>query len=338
MVAGGGAARADNPFGLMLWPKPGQDLGIVAARAAALGVAWFRPPPLFVDRWKADTPCPACREVSRSGLTLVVTLRNGGRDAMPRRPSTPPKDLDAYRQAVSAVIDIWKPGMLVVENEEDKPLLYSDGRTPGVWDSGGATAQGYARELAVACEEAHAHKILCANGGLSSEAAAALTWMVLLEDGRTDQACDFAKRTFYTSTDPKAGMVLCAYRTAGEVPAQLRQQLLGSAEQLVPVYRNSAIDAVNFHWYGRDAATLAQAADALARLTGKAVMSNEIGQRRWDADPANVRPLLRAAVAAKLKLAVWFSVDSDDTVSLFDDDGTLRPAGSEFAHQMSGRK
>jgi hypothetical protein len=43
-------------------------------------------------------------------------------------------------------------------------------------------------------------------------------------------------------------------------------------------------------------------------------------------------------MAGHLLAAIWFSNDGADTQSLFDAAGRLRPAGEEFAHQMSGRK
>jgi hypothetical protein len=122
------------------------------------------------------------------------------------------------------------------------------------------------------------------------------------------------------------------------VPEEVTAALLQNADRFLAIYKRAPIDAVNFHWYGHDATVLATVADALARATGKPVLSNEIGQWRWDAGPANVQPLLRAAVAAKLKLAIWYSLDTPNTASLFNQDGSLRRTGVEFARQMSGRK
>lgn len=76
---------------------------------------------------------------------------------------------------------------------------------------------------------------------------------------------------------------------------------------------------------------------ALGHITGKPAMSNEIGQRSA-ADPNDVRPLLRAAIAAHIKVAIWYSIDTSNTRSLFEPDGRLRPAGWEFQRQMSGFK
>ena len=148
----------------------------------------------------------------------------------------------------------------------------------------------------------------------------------------------FARRALYTEDEPEAGVALCRYRTVAEVPPERRDALLKNADRLIPVYRAAPIDAVNFHWYGHDAGALATTAAILGQLTGKPVLSNEIGQRPWDVTPARVRPLMRAAFAAQLKAAIWYSIDSPFSRSLFEESGALRPSGLEFAKQMSGRK
>jgi len=307
-------ARADNPFGLMLWPQSGQDVTFAAARAAALGVVWFRPPALFLDRWKDDSDCQACRTLQRSGLKLAITIRNGGRDSLPRRPSKPPTDLKAYSHSVGAMLDKWKPAMLVVEDEEDQPLRYD-------WELDDMP-HAYGKELEAACAVAHARQISCANGGLSYDSVALLTWSVLAKE-HLAMACDYARRALPGRPS------LCG----GGAPAELK-----NAEKLLEIYRDSPIDAVNIHWYGADATAFAQSIEIIGRLTGKPVMSNEIALTRTHPDPHHVRPLMRAAMAGHLTIAIWFSVDAADSLSLFDENGVLRPAGEEFAHQMSGRK
>ncbi|MDR3436068.1 hypothetical protein [Telmatospirillum sp.] len=326
------SAMAENPFGIMLWPGSQDDLSLLAARARGLGVAWFRPPAVFLDRWKTGSSCAPCASPARAGLKVALTVRNGGRDYAPRRPSTAPGDPEGYKRTLASVLDVWKPDILVVENEENNPQFYQAGTT------GGELAAAYLRELTLACGVAHAKGVACANGGLSGDAAAAITWLALLERGPPETACDFAKRAFYDDANSQTGGKLCIYQTPAQVPAALTASLLREADLLLPVYRSAPIDRVNIHWYGHDAGVFANVASVLSRATGKPVMSNEIGQWRWDADPIFVRPLLRAAFAAGINPAIWFSIDTPATVSLFNEDGSLRPGGKEFTHQMSGRK
>ena len=321
LLTAGLAAQADNPFGVALWPAPGQDMAMMAARAGALEVAFYAPPPLYVDRFRPDPNCPACKALSRSGLSVVLTVRNTGRDSAPRRPSAPPEDFDAYGRTVAAMLDQWRPVLLVVEEEENR--LYRFAGTP----------IDYRKELETACKVAHDRGVRCANGGLSFESVTAVAWLALLRGGKADQACDFSRRALYERADG-----LCAYRRAQDVPPDLRERLLQGADQLLPIYRDAPIDAVNFRWNGGDAAALAQTIEALGKATGKPVITSEMSLRRADSDPSHVRPLMRAAMAGGLAVAIWDSRDGEDSTALFDEEGRLRPAGQEFAHQMSGRK
>ncbi len=319
LLAGIPPALANNPFGLMLWPAAGEPLSLLAARAAGLGVAWFRPPAVFIDRWRPGTPCPDCAALRHLGLNIVLTVRSDNRDAR----AVP---MQSYKTILASVLDAWNPAVLVIENEENLSPRYS------------AAPDLYAIELAAGCALAHARGIACANGGLSADAAASLAWFTLLDDGKPDQACDFARNAFYGEADRQAGASLCAYRASKDVPAAQRARMLAGADRLMPIYRAAPIDVLNFHWHGHDAATLATTANLLSRLSGKPTMSNDIRLRPWDADPMFVRPLLRAAFASQLKVAVWYSLDTAGSVSLFNDDGSLRPTGAAFARQMSGRK
>ena len=293
----------------------------MAARAGALEVAWFRPPTLYVDRWRSEPNCPACRALAKTGLSVVLVVRNTGRDAAPRRPSAPPEDAEAYARIVGAMLDQWRPALLVVEEEENRLYRFA------------GTAVDYRKELETACKTAHDRKIACANGGLSYEGVTAATWLQLLKDGKPDIACDYAKRAFYE----RLGTV-CGFRRAEDVPPDLREKLLQGADGLLPIYKAAPLDSVNFRWNCGDAVALAQTIEAIGRVTGKPVISTDLGLRRGDSDPRHVRPVMRAAMAGGMKAAIWTSADSEDSTALFDEQGRLSPAGQEFAHQMSGRK
>lgn len=313
------AARADNPFGVMLFPNPGEGLDLMLARARGLGIDWFRPPTISIEDWPGDGACPACGAYFKSGLRLAIAVRATG-EASESAPSRPPANLDAFSKTLASAIAAWHPAFVAVEGSENDPRLY---KAPG------DLVAAYGAELSAACAVAHAAKAACANGGLTGISAAALLWWAALADGDADRACEFAQRAL-------PGRELCAYRKAAEVPAQVKAQLIGSADRLLALYRSAPIDTVNFHWFGTDARAFAETADYLAKVTGKPVVSNEIGLRRGADDPALVRPLLRAARAEGLRLAIWYSLDTADTVSLFGRDGRLRPTGWEFQRQLSG--
>jgi len=319
-------ARAENPYGVMMWPVAGfQDFSVALARSAGLGVAWFRPTNVYIDRLPKSGACSECTALLRSPLRLALTVRNAPGAG---RPSTPPSDMEDYKRRLGTILDLWKPQLLVVEQEEDLPATYS------ALD----VSKAYAQQLEAACQVAHARSILCTNGGLSYEATSVLIWLAFADRGKMEQACAYARGTLYQKGRPDAGAILCPKGGQILIDSKARSDQLALARKLLDVYKKSPIDAVNFHWYGHDAGTLSETVDMLKRLTSKPVLSNEMGQRPWDAEPGRVRALLRAAFASQMVTAIWLSMDTQNTVSLFDEDGSLRPAGKEFAHQMSGRK
>lgn len=323
-----GPARADNPFGVMLTPLPGESPDMTLARARGLGVDWIRPPDLYLDHWRADAPCPLCSLYRNSGLRLALVVKAQGQDWPVHKPSSPPSDIRAYQAALGAALDAWKPVLVIVEDGENEAATL---------ENPGDHYADYLREMNAACAVAHARKMFCTNGGLSSRSVAAAYWLSLLERGQADQACDFAKRTFYGEKDNQAGQSLCAYHRPEDVPAPLRHQILADADQLLALYRGGPLDVVNFHWFIRDARALSQMVEYITSVTGKPVVSSEMGQWNWDAAPAHVRPLLRAAFAAQMQMVIWYSIESANTASLFGPDGLLRPTGWEFQRQLRGK-
>lgn len=309
----------------------------VFAKVRELGATHFRPPEVMVDQWLAagGGQRAAAGRLRQSGLKLILTVRNNGHNARGREriPTSPPKDLKRYQEAIAEILDAYRPKVLVVENEENAPPFYYDGTRRGVWDSpedGIDTVRAYARQLFAACEVAHERGVLCTNGGLTSGAAAALTWFYYLEQDQPKRACDFARRAFYTRQDPRAGERYCQARSAAQVPAKLRDKIVRIARPLLEVYRRAPTDLVNFHWYIHDPQALQEAVRYLRTATGKGVMTNEIGQWQWDADPAAVQPLLQALTDAQVRYAVWFSIDTGHARGLVNQDGSLRPNGEAF--------
>jgi hypothetical protein len=318
-VAPATRSAPNNPYGVMMFPNPGEDFDLVLARARGLGVSWYRPPTIALLHWMIGAPCPVCAVYGRSGLKLAVTIRNTG-DPYAQQPSPPPDDLSKFQKSTASIVATMRPSIVAIENEENSPVFYAGGADWG---------HTYAGELSAGCAAAHEYHIACTNGGLTGEAAAALTWLSYLEHGQPDRACDFAQRAL-----PREK--LCDYHAASDVPAALKQRLIGPAGVLLNLYRTLPLDYVNFHWFGADSRAFAETAAFLAQATGKWAITNEFGQLRNEADPKLVRPLLRAVVAETMPLAIWYSVDTAETESLFGKDGRLRPTGWEFQRQLSG--
>lgn len=328
LLAAAGPARAYyNPYGVMVQPLANESPDMALARARGLGVAWLRPPDVYLSRWSANAPCPLCALYRDSGLNLALVVRAQGQDWPTHRPSSPPTDLAAYQSALGGLLDAWRPRLLIVEESENDPSSLGNV---------GPDHDAYLRELNAACAVAHARRMFCTNGGLSSRSAAAALWLDLLSKGDTAKACDFAVRVFYTEDDPDAGKALCAYKTPAEVPQSWRTTVLAEADRLLARYRDTPIDVVNFHWFIHDAQALSQAVEFVTRVTGKPAVSSEAGQWTWDAAPGHVRPILRAAMAAQMQMLIWYSVETDNTASLFGSDGLLRPAGWEYQRQLRG--
>jgi hypothetical protein len=148
------AGAAENPFGVMLPSRLVRSKeGIQLARE--LGAVYLRPDSVFLEGRPAV--CGVCDAARSRGLRLVLTVRNNGPQA-----TTPPADLESYQRAVAAVLDQYRPAILVVENEENSALFYR------------GTPEAYASQLKAACEAAHRKGIRCTNGGLVSALAAYL--------------------------------------------------------------------------------------------------------------------------------------------------------------------
>lgn len=294
-----------GPFGVMLPPRlEGTAEG--AAIARALGVAWLRPArAVFTGSWQEG--CAGCLTARAAGLHLALTVRAGS--SAVAGPSAPPTDMAAYREAVGAIIDRYRPALVVVENEENSALFYR-GRP-----------EEYAAELAAACDVAHRRGLPCANGGLVGTLVVLLTWDHYRSIGRADLADDLARRAFTPEE-----------RAALGTPRAAQQLAVGKA--LLASYRPAGADYLNIHWYEPDPGALAEAVRWLRAETGLPVITNEMGQTTDD--PAVTTALCGAARRVALPLVVWFGLDGPRARGLVDPDGTLRPAGRAFAACVRG--
>ncbi len=292
------APPAATAFGVMLG-APGMDLAQRVALAQALGVSVVRPNDVRLPGWRG--PDPEVRAFSRAGFEIALTVRNA--PPGPRVPATPPADMPSFQRAVGAILDVHRPALLVVENEENSDVFYH------------GTPEQYAAELRAACQVAHARGVRCTNGGLVSGLVALLVYDGYRAAGQTARADAFAARAFSIPQRQRLNT------------PQAREQL-ARGRALLKVYRAAGADFLNIHWYIPDPQALREAATFLADQVGLPLITNEIGQR--DDDPQTTTALLAAVVDLRLPYAIWFSIDTGAARALMNPDGSLRPTGEAF--------
>lgn len=293
--AGGEEIRDPNPFGIMLTgPLP---LSRRLEVAKALGVRFFRPESVFADRWNGT--CSPCDAALDAGLELVLTVRaNGG-----LFPTSPPRDMQAYRRVFADILDRYRPAIVAIENEENSALFYT------------GTPEQYGMELKAACDVAHQKGVACTNGGLVSTLVALLVYNHYREIGDQVRAEDFRARVF----TPEEQRML-------ETPRAREQVEKG--KQLLVVYKTAAVDYVNFHWYIADPGALEEAVAYLREQTGLPVLTNEVGQ--FTDDPTQTWTVMSKIVQLRLPIAVWFAQDGPKARGLINRDGSFRPTGEAF--------
>lgn len=290
-------SACENPFGLMLG-APGMTLEQRLRLVKDLGAVYFRPNAVRIANW--DGTCAECEAAQRAGLKLILTVSNSGG---PGQPSRPPTDLTTYKRTLEAILNKYRPEVLVVENEENSRLFYL------------GAPEEYQTELHAACSQAHKMGIPCTNGGLVSTLVALLVYDHYVQRGNLAKARSFAERTF----SPEERRLLGSSRA--------REQIQ-KGKALLKAYVAAQADYVNFHWYIADPTALSEAVQFLKEATGLPVMTNEIGQH--DLSPTTVTSMMNEVVRLKLPFAVWFSIDAARAYALMNSDGTLRENGKAF--------
>lgn len=291
-----------NPFGTML-QGPGTTIVQEVNIAKDLDSIYYRPSAIFMADWikRNSVVCPQCDEAVKQGLKLIITIRTDGGN---RIPSTPPADIERYKQFVNEVITKYKPELLVVENEENSQALFYAG-----------TTEQYLAELKAACEVAHANSIKCTNGGLVSSLIVGLV-ADNYEKTRGKPASDaYIKKAL---TPEKAEQLLSA--------KNLQDQILrGNA--LLAGYLDAGADYVNFHWYAFPEA-FTEALQYVELSSGLSAITNEIGQQNEDANQTTAD--MKQVVENRLPYAIWFSIQINNAFALQESDGTLNARGEAF--------
>ncbi len=295
---------SSNPFGVMI---SGSSTQIKVQSAKTLGAVYYRPLSVFIDKWTGF--CGECDAAVQAGLKLLLTVRNNG---APQQPTTPPTDLNSYKNTLSQIVDKYRPEVLVIENEENSQALFYSG-----------SSEQYLQELKAGCEVAHQKGIKCANGGLVSSLIAALVSDSYKKAGDQNKANEYLTRTL-GSKDPSI---------TTSINSTKFQEQIRRGKELLAGYRGAGADFMNFHWYIADTNALGEAVTYLKAASGLPVMTNEVGQQKTT-DPTQVTNVMKKIVELGLPYAVWFSIDIQGyggATGLTDPNGTLRPNGEAYA-------
>lgn len=294
-----------NPFGVMI---SGDTSQIKAQTAVKLGAVYYRPLSIFVDKWSGT--CAECDAAVSAGLKLVLTIRNNG--GGPQNPTTPPSDLNVFKQTLGQIVDKYKPAVLVIENEENSAALFYNG-----------TVSQYLQELKAGCEVAHQKGIKCTNGGLVSSLVAVLVSENYKANGDANKANEYLSRALVGA---KQAMI-------SQINSAKSKEQIAKGKELLAGYKLAGADFANFHWYIADIEALGEAVSYLRTASGLPVMTNEVGQQA-NSDSSQVTNVMQKIVNLGLPYAVWFSLDTNPpngARALNETNGSLRPNGEAYA-------
>lgn len=240
-----------------------------------------------------------------------------------------PTDMVTYSKKLNDILDVYKPEVLVVENEEYNQNYYT------------GSMKEYLEILKTGIKIAHERGIKVTNGGLTARILTLVTYYDYRSRGMIKEAEDFAKRT----QPPHILAIL---------PNLSKNQGLSNGvkamDTLIAAYKTMNLDYVNFHWYEPitnrnprtttsegiddiDTKAIGEVVDFLKRVTGKEVITNEIGQ--LNESPKMVQSILEKCVSLQLPYVIWYSGDGDGpnkATALHNSDGTLRPNGQAFVN------
>ena len=93
-------------------------------------------------------------------------------------------DLVLYRQKLTELLNVYKPEVLVVENEEANSSYYT------------GTAQEYINLLNIAIEECKTRNIKVTNGGFTARMSKLLVWDYYTTTGQISKATEYAQKVF----------------------------------------------------------------------------------------------------------------------------------------------
>jgi len=305
---GGEEVSGENPFGIFLNPIE-FDTQTRVRLAAELGARYFRSYPVLLQTW--DGECfEECDAVHDAGLEYVLTIRNSPQIEVPASPVT---SVGTYQEDVARIIDVFRPAVIAVENEEDVPAFFS------------GSSEQYLAALEAACEVAHRMDVPCTNGGITGPSVTYLVYQHLVDSGQPDGAQEYADRAFMDQQ---------LRRLSSPDWERFLRERTDYLKAFILYYAAAGADYFNFHWYVADAGALAETVRYLEEATQLPAISNELGPNSEDA--ALTEELMQSILDTGVEVAIWYSRDARVARALVERDGRLRASGEAYAEFTSG--
>jgi len=222
-------------------------------------------------------------------------------------------DLDQYKIDLRNILNTFTvmPAVAVIENEESNQSFYK------------GPAIDYINQLKAAIQVMHASGIQVTNGGLINPGINYLVYKDLLAQGKNDSALLFKQQTSVMPDSPKTVK-------SGAFTDTL----------LADYAKVNNLDFVNFHrkmLRPADTISTNQVINYLKKRTGKAIISNELGQ--FDTSPTTLTSTVRLCTKQGFPYMLWYSPDQNaglKATPLQYPDATLTPNGIAYQNFIAG--
>jgi hypothetical protein len=239
-------------------------------------------------------------------------------------------DTVLYRQKLIELLNVYKPEVLLIENEEANSSYYT------------GTAQEYINLLSIAIDETNKRNIKVTNGGFTARMSKLLVWDYYTSTGQTIKATEYAEKVFPDTLLNTVGV-------AGYIATNaLVRTTFEKAKLLLNEYKVNKMTYLNIHWYEpakegdyptanidnidhSDMKGFQETVEVLKLICNKPIITNEIGQ-------LNIKGTLTTDILQKcydlnLPYAIWYSGDGPDVGdarALYNGSGILRESGTAF--------
>jgi hypothetical protein len=285
-----------------------------------LGVNYIRYT-IVLDSWTGSDR--GFEKYTNDGYHIILNINEHLQPAKGGNPLPFTKDTVAYKKKLAAVLNKYKPEVVVIENEETNQIYHY------------GSMVDYINMLKAATTVAHARGIKISDGGIHPRAICYFIWQRYTQNSRIVQATTWMDSTMdmqmqYAAKHPE--------KTDNTIRIYWNR-----VDTLLNAFKDMNIDYVNLHIYeainnvGTGYITIPGCITTMAQYvrqrTGKPVMSNECGQH--NSYPTCVTTMMQAFVDGVYKYAIWYNGEGNHAVALINSDGTLRSNGEAFKTFMS---